>query len=285
MVTGWLIMLLSPLSYMKRMIRKLLRPGLPLAGYSEYRSKILHIELLKDEELQDLNQLLEWNCFVVDSRGRRFGNVAWEGKRIAPQEVPDRRIVLMNERFDLSDKHVLEVGCFEGIHTVGLSMFAQKVTAIDSRIENVVKTIVRCAMFGCSPVVFKHDVEEQAANTKMPEVDVVHHVGVLYHLQDPVGHLIELGRCARSGIMLDTHYCREEEARDEYEVGGKCYRYKKYGESGYQDVFSGMYNHAKWLRLDDIRMVLREAGFGRVDEFETRQERNGPRVLLFAERG
>lgn len=243
------------------------------------------VDLLTDKELSELNRLLNWQCYVLDGHGRLFGNIAWGGKRSEPQTIPDRRIALMNERFHLADKHVLEVGCFEGVHTVGLSMFAQKVTAIDSRIENVVKTIVRCAMFGCSPVVFKHDVEEQAANAKMPEVDVVHHVGVLYHLQDPVGHLIELGRYARSGIMLDTHYCREEEARDEYEVGGKCYRYKKYGESGYQDVFSGMYDHAKWLRLDDIRMVLREAGFGRVDEFETRQERNGPRVLLFAERG
>ena len=242
------------------------------------------VDLLTDKELSELNQLLTWQCYVLDGHGRRFGNIAWGGKRSEPQAIPDRRIALMNERFHLADKHVLEVGCFEGIHTVGLSMFAQKVTAIDSRIENVVKTIVRCAMFGFSPAVFKHDVEEQASNTKIPEVDVVHHVGVFYHLRDPVGHLIELGRCSRSGIMLDTHYCREEEARDEYEVGGKSYRYKKYRESGYQDVFSGMYDHAKWLRLDDIRMVLREAGFGSVDVLETRQERNGPRVLLFAER-
>jgi tRNA (mo5U34)-methyltransferase len=239
---------------------------------------------LSDEELKWLNSALNWNCFTVDQKGRRFGDAAWSGKRSSPQEIPDHRILLMDKHFKLSDKHVLEIGCFEGIHTIGLSMFAKKVTAIDSRIENVVKTIVRCAMFGCSPVVFKHDVEEQSAKTSMPEVDVVHHVGVLYHLRDPVGHLIELGRCCRSGIMLDTHYCQEEEARDEYEVGGKCYRYKNYRESGYQDVFSGMYDHAKWLRLDDIRTVLREAGFGKVDIHETRQERNGPRVLLFAER-
>jgi len=243
------------------------------------------VDLLSDKELSELNRLLNWQCYVIDSHGRRFGNIAWGGKRSEPQAIPDRRIALMDERFHLAEKHVLEVGCFEGIHTVGLSMLAKKVTAIDSRIENVVKTIVRCAMFGCSPVVFKHDVEVLAANAKMPEVDVVHHVGVLYHLRDPVGHLIELGRCSRSGIMLDTHYCQEEEARDEYEVGGKCYRYKKYLESGYQDVFSGMYDHAKWLRLDDIRMVLREAGFASVDVLETRQERNGPRVLLFAEQG
>jgi tRNA (mo5U34)-methyltransferase len=191
----------------------------------------------------------------------------------------------MNERLHLADKHVLEVGCFEGIHTVGLLMFAQKVTAVDSRIENVVKTIVRCAMFGYSPVVFTHDVEDESADTKLPEVDVVHHVGVLYHLRDPVNHLIELGRRCRVGIMLDTHYCLDEETTDEYEVSGKAYRYKKYSESGYQDMFSGMYDHAKWLSLADIRTVLTGAGFNKVDIVEERQERNGPRTLLFAERG
>lgn len=273
----------APVNTMKRMMTKLRRPRLPVSGYSINKNKIVHVDSLEDQDLHQLNELLDWNCFVVDDRGRRFGNVAWQGKRITPQEIPDRRIVLMNERFHLSDKHVLEVGCFEGIHTVGLSMFAQKVTAIDSRIENVVKTIVRCAMFGYSPVVFKHDVEEQSG-TGIPEVDVIHHVGVLYHLRDPVSHLKELGRRCRVGIMLDTHYCLDEETTDQYEVSGKAYRYRKYRESGYHDVFSGMYDHAKWLRLADIRAVLTEAGFITVQVVEDRRERNGPRTLLFAER-
>jgi SAM-dependent methyltransferase len=243
------------------------------------------VEVLTDKELSELNRLLDWQCYILDGRGRQFGNTAWDGKRCEPQIIPDRRIVLMNERFDLSDKHVLEVGCFEGIHTVGLSMFAQKVTAVDSRIENVVKTIVRCAMFGCSPVVYKHDVEERTAGTRIPDVAMIHHVGVLYHLRDPVNHLMELGRRCRVGIMLDTHYCLDEEATDEYQAGGKAYRYKKYRELGYRDAFSGMYDHAKWLRLGDIRTVLVEAGFSKADVVEDRQERNGPRALLFAERG
>jgi hypothetical protein len=242
------------------------------------------VDGLTDKELSELNSLLDWQCYVLDGRGRWFGNIAWGGKRSKSQEIPDRRIKLMNERFHLADKHVLEVGCFEGIHTVGLSMFARKVTAIDSRIENVVKTIVRCAMFGYGPLVFKHDVEDQTATTGIPEVDVIHHVGVLYHLRDPVNHLIGLGGHCRVGMMLDTHYCLDEEATGEYQVRGKTYRYKKYRESGYQDVFSGMYDHAKWLRLADIQMVLGEAGFSKVDIVEDRRERNGPRTLLFAER-
>lgn len=274
--------------FAKRFMRSMGRPpsfgDFPLGRTGGTRISCKWVDLLTDTELSELNRLLNWQCYVLDGHGRQFGNIAWDGKRCEPQVIPDRRIALINERFHLADKHVLEVGCFEGIHTVGLSMFAKKVTAIDSRIENVVKTIVRCAMFGYSPVVFRHDVEEQSANSIMPEVDVVHHVGVLYHLRDPVEHLLALGRCVGSAIMLDTHYCLDEEARDEYEVRGKYYPYKKYRESGYQDVFSGMYDHAKWLRLEDITKVLKEAGFGIVDVIEDRQERNGPRVLLFAER-
>jgi len=85
---------------------------LPLKGYKENLNEIKFIDSMSDDDLIKLNRLLSWNCFVVDHHGRRFGNAAWAGKRSEPQVVPDRRILLMNERFSLSDKHVLEFGCF-----------------------------------------------------------------------------------------------------------------------------------------------------------------------------
>ena len=85
--------------------------------------------------------------------------------------------------------------------------------------------------------------------------------------------------------MLDTHYAEEGEANESYEVDGRSFRYKRYGEFGHEDVFSGLYPHSKWLPLDTIVALLKESGFGRVDVVERRAERNGPRVLLFAERG
>jgi hypothetical protein len=84
--------------------------------------------------------------------------------------------------------------------------------------------------------------------------------------------------------MLDTHYAREEDARDEYVVGGERFRFRRYEERGRGDVFSGMRPSSKWLRLEDITRVLRSAGFEAVEVAERREERNGPRVLLFAER-
>jgi tRNA (mo5U34)-methyltransferase len=184
----------------------------------------------------------------------------------------------------MSDQHILEIGCFEGIHTVALSRYARQVTAIDARIENVVKTIVRCAMFGHHPTVFKCNVEERPLKAELLQCDIAFHVGVLYHLKDPVEHLIDLAGFTQRGVLLDTHYARDDEATERYNAGGAMVRYKKYREGGYTDPFSGVYDHAKWLRLDDITMLLRNGGFGNIEIVETRQERNGPRVLLIAER-
>jgi SAM-dependent methyltransferase len=258
--------------------------ALPLGGYSEHRHEIRFVDPLSDEDLTELNELFRWHAFTVDRHGRRFGGVAWRGKRDRPQVIPDPRIVLMNERFDLGDKHVLEFGCFEGIHTVGLAKFAARVTAVDGRIENVAKTIVRAAMYGSSPTVFKHDVETVPVDPELMGADVLHHVGVLYHLTDPVRHLLELGRYIRIGVLLDTHYATDDEAVQAYEVHGRSFRYKQYHELGHDDVFSGLYAHSKWLRLDDIVGLLQETGFRNVEVVETRQERNGPRVMLFAGR-
>src|SRR3954462_9773665 len=106
-----------------------------LRRYSEHRHEIRYVDPLTDEDLSRLNELLPWKAFTVDRHGRRFGGVAWHGKRDDAQPIPDRRTLILDERFKLSDKHVLEFGCFEGIHTVGLLRFASEVTAVDARIE------------------------------------------------------------------------------------------------------------------------------------------------------
>ncbi|WP_108513303.1 class I SAM-dependent methyltransferase [Bradyrhizobium algeriense] len=251
-------------------------------GFDRHRVPTRHVDAMSDDDLRHLNALLPWRCFTVDSHGRRFGNIAWKGKRDAPQVIPDRRIQTMDQIFKLSGKTVLEAGCFEGVHTVGLLGFGAKVVAVDSRIENVVKTIVRCAMFGYCPNVFVCNLDLSSDLATLPETDLIHHVGVLYHLKDPVRHLLALGKVAKEGIMLDTHVAIPDMARSVYEVDGKQYRYQHYKEGGTAEVFSGMYDHAKWLLLSDIEALLRQAGFASVRVAEERQERNGRRILLFA---
>ena len=131
---------------------------------------------------------------------------------------------------------------------------------------------------------FKYDIESIPSDVSLLQADLVHHVGVLYHLKNPVGHLLDLGRYIKTGVMLDTHFCLPAEATEVYSVAGREYAYKRYLEYGKKEAFSGMYDHSKWLLLEDIVGCLKTAGFGKVEIIEKRDERNGPRVLLFAER-
>jgi tRNA (mo5U34)-methyltransferase len=258
------------------------RPKLPLSGYAPGEIAAPALEALSDTDLEELNALLPWNCFVVDRRGRRFGQAARAGKRDTPQPVPDPRIAALDRRFGLSGRSVLEIGCFEGVHTAALCAAGGLVTAVDARIVNVVKTIVRCAFLGHRPTVFVCDVDDPADAGRLPEADVVHHVGVLYHLVDPVAHLKRVAARTRGVLMLDTHVARPGEATATLASGGATYAVRRYGEFGRADVFSGVSSHSHWLLLDDLLGVLRANGLPDVEVVEARDERNGLRVLLYA---
>lgn len=274
----------------RELLRRVARPtarsasaSLPLTGFDEARSRAPYLELLTDEELAELNALLPWSTYTIDGRGRRFGDRASSSKRVSPQPVPDRRIVAMHERFDLIGKDVLEVGCFEGVHTAGLCELGAQVTAVDVRIVNVVKTVVRCAFYGHHPTAFVCNLETWEDDDAL-RADLVHHVGVLYHMQDPVRHLQRLGRVARRGLMLDTHIAEDHQATESMVIDEVTYRYKHFAEArGPEHVFAGAFDHAKWLRLDDILELLDHSGFD-ADVVEHRAEANGPRVIIFAER-
>lgn len=245
------------------------------------QQKKIMLNQLGDDDLSRLNNILPWKCFTVDSKGRKFGKEAWAGKRSDPQVIPDERIIKLNNIFNLQDKTVLEIGSFEGVHTIGLSMYGAKVTAVDSRIENVVKTIVRCGMYSFTPICYVCNVEDENDFENLPIYDVIHHVGVLYHLRDPIDHLIKIKSKAKNGMLLDTHYATHEILNGEYTSNGKTYKYYRHDEGGRDEVFSGMHDHAKWLLLQDIIDLLLAAGFKKFTIEKNELQRNGPRACIY----
>ena len=70
------------------------------------------VDRLDADDLALVNRLLPWQCFTTDGLGRRVGDRAWAGKREEPQPIPDRRIGLMDARWSLRGRSVLELGCF-----------------------------------------------------------------------------------------------------------------------------------------------------------------------------
>jgi len=252
-------------------------------GFEPVDRPAAEVDRWDDEALAALNGLLPWHAFTADTNGRRVGAVAWEGKRDRPQAIPDERIELLDKLIGLSGSHVLEVGCFEGIHTIALCDRAARVTALDSRVDNVVKTIVRAHLYGARPDVVLGDLETLGVGSPLLSSDVLHHNGVLYHLSDPVRHLRSVLPATSAGLLLDTHVARPEQATSVYDVDGDEFRVHEYEEAGTEVPFAGMRSFARWLTVDDLRGVLETAGFEVLHE-DLRHERNGDRVLLIARR-
>ena len=239
---------------------------------------------IPDDEVLRLNELLPWASFNVDLDGRIIGKPYSADKRHDPQVIPDRRIQELDKRIGLKGKTVLEAGCFEGHHTTALCDYGAEVYAFDGRVENVIKTLSRCALFGFFPKVFYWDLEEAGPEFLPQNFDVFHHIGVLYHLSDTLAHLQKTLKSVSGVLLLDTHVAGKAETLEIAECDGFEYKYSSFKESGREPPFAGLTPYAKWIALSDLTRFIERQGFSRVQVTEFREERNGDRVLITAMR-
>lgn len=240
------------------------------------------ISSFSDDQLLQLNSLLPWAAMTVDEHGRHLGSAWRSNKRANVQYLVEGRHVAFNEAYPLAGKHVLEVGCFEGIHTISCLHHGATVTAVDSRMENLLKTLTRLWCYGYQADVKRWDLEEDAPADIPESWDVLHHIGVLYHLSDPVGHLRHALKRTREALLLDTHIAPGEEAATEsYEVDGQSFRFERHGEKSVSP-FAGVRDHAKWLVLEELQGLIAAEGFKDVRVKSDRAERNGRRITLWA---
>lgn len=235
---------------------------------------------ISDEYLSEINEMFDWHAAAPLPDGRLLGRLT-PGKRPNPNPIPDTRIKKLNDMLPLAEKTVLEIGCFEGIHTVGLRSFTKALTAIDIRPSNVAKTQMRLSLHGTSADVFVADAE--TLDDTFGTFDLIFHFGVLYHLLRPVEHLTRLATVT-STIYLDTHYCEDADATDEVVIEGTTYKYHGVDEGGWKNPFSGKDPKAIHLTLDGIETALKKSGLTEIKIIHKREERNGPRILLLAQR-
>jgi tRNA (mo5U34)-methyltransferase len=242
---------------------------------------------LSDADVETFNNLLPWASMTADPHGRIVGRPWNAAKRFAVHGLVDTRQLEFNDAFNLNGRHVLELGCFEGIHTIGLLLLGASVTAVDGRIENVLKTLARVWMYGMKCDVAKWDFEEAPSELLPDRWDVLHHIGVLYHLSDPIRHLNAVLPRTTKAVLLDTHVADSADvATLEYVVDGAKVRYRRKPEPhAVSSPFAGMRDHAKYLVVDDLIEHLRAHGFEDTKIVSNRLERNGRRVTIWAFRG
>jgi len=236
---------------------------------------------LTDRQLQDFQTALAWKTGYELPDGRFLGA---PGKRGSMVRGSDLRVRAVREQFRPAGKRILEVGCCEGGLTVQLAPLCAEIVALDVRPANIAAALVRAFVHGVHNVRFGlADVSELGA--EFGTFDIVFHVGVLYHLADPAGHLGRIAALAPD-LILDTHFADESldwpkatvaHAHGHYE--GRLYR-----EGDWSDAFSGVQPTSTWLMKDDLLRVLRDVGYESVEVLEVRKERNGPRITLIARR-
>jgi len=222
---------------------------------------------LSKKILNEVNNLLPWHTKTNISRDIILGKSQNSNKRNYIEKIPDDRITNLDSLINLSDKTVLEMGCLEGSHTLGLLQYAKEVVSIDCRPVNVIKTLTRLSFHGKTSRVFCFNADDLSVDN-YGFYDVIFHCGVLYHLKDPISHLNNIFKMCNY-IFLDTHVTEGSN--------------KIVPENNWKAPFAGKDDTALWLNVDELEKICTDNSFT-VNKLERRDERNGLRISWLLEK-
>jgi hypothetical protein len=247
---------------------------------------------IRDFDRLRLNAMLPWSSYNFLGEGKGVVGGSYNNrKRYGGQPLPDVAVTKLDTRLGLDGKTVIEAGCFEGHHSISLAACGARVWGFDSRIENIIKSLTRAWFFG-----YEHAASFDLINLECDSVasfyaDIFskespfcfHSRGVLYHLKDPVSHLMDVAKLNPCHIYLHTQIASEDMATEAYETAiGTLAAYRYREKSITISPFSGMENYSLWLTEASLIKVLSALGYGVVEILMLKEERNGPRIELIA---
>ncbi len=106
----------------------------------------------------------------------------------------------------LEGLRVADLGCNEGGFSLALAQRGAEVVGMEARADNVAKCRLLADHFAQPKLTFlQGDVKEFRRETH-GLFDVVLGLGILYHLDDPVGWLGRVAAATRAVLYLDTHF-------------------------------------------------------------------------------
>ena len=193
---------------------------------------------------------------------------------------------------------VLELGPFEGYDSYLLEQLgAAKVISIEGNNINFLKCLVLKDALGLKTSFLHGGFLQYLKNTDR-RFDLVWASGVLYHSEDPIELLEQIGR-KTNRLYLWTHYYSDEnvnrflkEKNVEQSWGGDTYllHYRSYGLDQFKNGVplhyeGGQQSFSFWMARADIDRVLQRIGFGSIKLHSEGKLSNGfTFVSLFAER-
>lgn len=203
------------------------------------------------------------------------------------------RVVDEHFRGRIEQVRCLDVGCHEGFYTVAMAgKGMREVRGIDVRPESLTKARFVTEVLGLKNVSFEERNVEDLAGTE--SYDLCLFLGVLYHLENPVGALRNLSRITRELCIVETQVVDEIEGSTEW--GARAWTRPYQGILALIDESGEFYNRnaetgaspvATCPSPKALEFLLRQAGFRRTELIEPppdgyEQHRRGKRVVCAA---
>jgi len=154
---------------------------------------------------------------------------------------------------------VADPGCLEGGYAAAFAQAGYDVTGFEVRAENITCCRYIEERMALPNLRFvKADVRDAF---KVPdEWDAVFCCGLLYHLEDPVAFLNQLGKATRRLLIVQSHYSTRP--HEEHEG----YRGHWYAETSGARWASWKNERSFWLSRNSLLSAIRDAGFSLVFE-------------------
>jgi hypothetical protein len=212
----------------------------------------------------------------------------------------DSRIKWLEKQCEgFQGKSILELGPMEGGHTYMLwKAGAATIVAIEGNKRSYLKCLITKELLGYSAKFKLGDFSKYLATTN-DRYDFILASGVLYHMAEPITLLENISRVT-DRIGLWTHYFDEsviankKYLRRRFDISGEqmswrghtitVYRQKYRKEPGRDGFVGGIAPFSRWLRKEDILSVLESLGFSVVIGEDNKDHKNGPEILLYAQR-
>lgn len=181
-------------------------------------------------------------------------------------------------RWSFHGSKVLELGAYNGRNTWQLSVAGAKVDAIEPRLQNVEAWCTMCrplpGLVRAAPAIWHGTLEDMPAAS---HADLIFHVGVLYHLADPLPHLKRLPALSPR-LYLNTHITTDEDADSRLDgLDGRWYSEPQHNNR------AGLDPRSFWFTRSALFDVLAAVGYASTQVVTEHVEANGPRIGLWCE--
>lgn len=208
----------------------------------------------------------------------------------------DHRLKYLLYFLDVRDQRVLELGPYEGHHSILLEKLGVRETvSLEARPDNYQKCLHIQQRYRLTRTTFHlSNIEHLCAGTEAPPYtgifDLVYCLGVLYHLPEPA-RALRWCRAQAPQLFLGTHYT-ETRILHEYTDGFRQGSYRDgdhvydglwYSEHGVADALSGMSPASFWPTEQALIQMLTRAGYTRIHLLGKDIQNRHPHLTLLAE--